>query len=129
MVTRKWSDMEHSKIVAGVKVPVDLDMNGFQSGLHYPQNNNFRIDRIKAARKIICVYLDKMKTIQKATGSYGLKHRVESALGDHLSNGELIVAMIGEGFSFERDKINCFFNVTAKSVSKVSEVRPVSEMP
>ncbi|WP_254561810.1 hypothetical protein [Dyadobacter diqingensis] len=111
--------MEKTKEVAGVLVPEDLDINGFESGGHYEPKNDFQVNRINAARKVIAQSYVKMKTIQKDNSSYGLKHDMEKVIGEYMTNGEFIVAMIGEGFVFKRDRINCYFNVTATSVKQL----------
>ncbi|GAB3935157.1 hypothetical protein [Larkinella terrae] len=108
-----------TKKVAGVEVPADLDMNGFESGKHAEPNYSFRLNLIEDARDKINLYFEKTSAFNRKTNSYGLKHRIEGAIGHHLANGELIVAMIGEGYRFERMGINCRFNVSSRSVKEL----------
>lgn len=85
--------------------------------------NEFKKERIEAIREIIRPRLEKRKTINHDVGtSYGLKHRVEEnslaelpPLNGYVSNGELIYAMILEGFNVYRCSPNAKFNVTTKS--------------
>jgi hypothetical protein len=110
---------EKTKIVAGVTVPADLDKNGFESEKRDAVDDSFRLNLIEDARDKINLYFEKTMQVNKSIGSYGLKHRVESVIGHHLSNGELIVAMIGEGFQYKRNGINCCFNVSTRSIKSL----------
>ena len=116
---KKENDL--TKTVAGIEVPVDLHPNGFE--YRKSTERDFDEKSIEAARKIIRENLEKSPKVSKDKSSYGYKHVVEDVMGDYLANGELIVAMIGEGFSFKRDDINCFFNVTKKSLKKLTDLR------
>ncbi|QJW87993.1 hypothetical protein HNV11_00700 [Spirosoma taeanense] len=102
--------------VAGVSVPSDLDINGFEAGARTAQNYNFRTERINQARQLIRESLVKIKTTQLNTSSHRLTQWLSEALGYTLTNGELITAMIGEEFDYYRSGPNCYFNVSQKSI-------------
>lgn len=84
----------------------------------------FNMARIKVIRDIIRERLEKRKTINHNVGtSYWLKHCVENQieayikpLEGYVSNGELIYAMILEGFDIYRCDPNARFNVTSASM-------------
>jgi len=109
--------------VAGVSVPSDLDVNGFKAGFNKQRDDSFRTDRIEAVRALVREHLVPIKTIQLNTNSYRLKTWIEDALGYKLCQGEVIVAMIGEGFIYERDGVNCYFNVSQKSIKQLRACR------
>lgn len=85
---------------------------------------DFNMERIDAIRSIIRPRLEKCK---KCTAfSYSLKMRVEhqieaigDVLGGYVQNGELIYAMILEGFKPKKDGINAYFNVTESSLARL----------
>jgi hypothetical protein len=71
-------------------------------------------DKTKLIRHFISTKLTMRKQINFKIGSYGLKHLIERHLGFHISNGELIISMIQEGFTvqpFEYGSPNARFNV------------------
>lgn len=86
--------------------------------------NEFNMARIDAIREIIRPRLQKRKTINHNVGtSYWLKHCVENQIEAYIkplecyvSNGELIYAMILEGFDIYRCDPNARFNVTSASL-------------
>lgn len=105
--------MKSSEIVK-LKAP-GLMNYGFSS----MQNNQAPIDFDRVERLIpLCKSLFKpIKSLNKRHSSYSLKHVVENIIGDYVSNGELISAMIILGYSFKiahYDSPNCYFNVSAK---------------
>ena len=73
-----------------------------------------KLDKIKLIRLFIRTKFTFRTQMNYKIGSYGLKHLLERHLGFHISNGELIVSMIQEGYSaqpFEYGGPNCRFNV------------------
>lgn len=84
----------------------------------------FNMGRIESIREIIRPRLEKRKTINHNVGtSYWLKHCVENQieayikpLEGYVSNGELIYAMILEGFDVYKCEPNARFNVTSVSM-------------
>ena len=69
---------------------------------------------IAAARKWIAENCSKRKTINRGPGSYGLKHQIERGVGIYISNGSCIAAFLLEGYSFNQQGINGFFNVSMR---------------
>ncbi len=96
--------------------PFAVDMAGL---VHFPICDRqiypiTKKDKIKAIREFIRENFTKRQTINRAVGSYRLKHIVERCLGYHVSNGELITAMLKEGYSiqpYRYGSLNCWFNV------------------
>lgn len=104
----------------------ELSYIGYVRG-HEFNPKEFNLDRIAAIREIVRGRLEKRKTINHNIGtSYGLKHCVENqieAYGEplcgYVSNGELIYAMILEGFDVCICDKNARFNVTTKSLMRI----------
>lgn len=106
-----------------------LTIGGFNG--NKPLNiNDFNQLELKAARDIIAFKFNPIQTFNQSSTSYGLKHLVESALKietngkvNYVSNGTLILAMYDAGYRIKREKgasPNCYFNVSKKSVDKLS---------
>ena len=75
-------------------------------------------------------HIDKRKTINKMSSSYGLKHFVEKTTG-YISNGMLITAAIHCGFDYKErpNSPNVRFNMCNKSLNKMiqtSQIYPCS---
>lgn len=88
--------------------------------------SEFDMKRIDAIRKIIRPRLEKMESYNDRAHSYTLKmrceHQIEAVggiLGGYVQNGELIYAMILEGFKLKRNGINAYFYVTTKSLKRL----------
>lgn len=89
-------------------------------------NLEFREDNRDVICGIIRSRLEKTKTINRRISSYELKHLVEKQVEasgtpckGYVSNGELIYAMILEGFEIEVCGMNAFFNVSSRSVKRL----------
>jgi len=111
------------KILFGLKVPDDLTRNGFDKKGHpFGWNEEY----ILALRQLIRQWLKKTPEIShdKYCHSYSLKHRAERALGVYCSNGDMIAAMIAEGFSYEREGLNAWFNVSWESIRELERRYP-----
>lgn len=87
-------------------------------------SSEFDMARINAIREIIRPRLKKIKNINRNHTSYGIKHRVEEQieasvkpLQGYVANGELIYAMILEGFDVLRFGVNASFNVSEASLN------------
>ncbi len=65
--------------------------------------------------------LEKTKKINYDTFSYALKHRCEEAIGEYVTNGQIIVAMILAGFDvyYLENHKNAKFNVSTKSLKNL----------
>lgn len=69
---------------------------------------------VEACREWIRRHCVPRKTINKQTGSYSLKHRIENDVYIYISNGACIVAFILEGYQVYHPQSwgpNCAFNV------------------
>ena len=59
------------------------------------------------------------RNINQKRSSYGLKHKVERAMGSYVANGELIAAMYILDYKVEIDTPNASFNVSESSIKDV----------
>ena len=99
---------------------------GYEKGAVFSKLE-FREDHIEAIIDIIRSRFEKRATINKnAPSSYRLKHCVESQveakqepLNGYVSNGELIYAMILEGYDVEIDGKDAYFNLVEKSAQRL----------
>lgn len=96
--------------VKNVKLPDGLTQNGFDFSSQ--DDNHIDLDKLDHIVEYIEMWFDKTKTIRKRQSSYGLKHLIERNTGTYISNGDLIAAMIICGYRYQKDGINCYFNVT-----------------
>tara|TARA_R110000796_G_scaffold252631_1_gene389289 strand:- start:190871 stop:191227 length:357 start_codon:yes stop_codon:yes gene_type:complete len=72
-------------------------------------------------------FFEKRKTFNRNISSYGLKHAIERCLNNevHISNGELIAAMLLCGFDykqFHQKGLNCYFNLNRIDEEKIKKV-------
>lgn len=115
-----------TKIIAGVEVPADLYKFGFSRSYYGerkddPNRENFNESVIK---KCINNIENNYVRSSKRRSSYGLKHEFEKDIGEYVSNGEAIVALIACGYeySFPKDIItqspNPFYKVRKKRLRK-----------
>lgn len=70
----------------------------------------------------ICEWLrgkQKRKSVNKSMSSYGLKHLVEDAIGEYVTNGQFIAAAIHSGFTYKLipDSPNVYFGISEKSIN------------
>lgn len=100
-----------------------LGLHGYEGNAEF-NPAEFNMERIDAIREIIRPRLRKIKNINRNHTSYGIKHRVEEQieasvkpLQRYVANGELIYAMILEGFDVLRFGINASFNVSEGSLN------------
>lgn len=106
----------------GIQIPTDLNRNGLDNlGDGSKSFDPNLINRIRQVIRNNFVPTKRVR-IQSGSHSYSLKHRVEKNINQYCSNGDLILAMIYEGYIFKRDAINCFFNVDPNS-TKLSDNR------
>lgn len=113
-----------------ISVLAGLELSGFSPKLNTFDPSVFNKDRIDAIRYIIASFFDKTKRVKdkSESRSYWLKHRVEEyaqrvydpVLGNYITNGELIYAMLLEGFKVKKveDK-NALFNVSKRSINRL----------
>lgn len=98
-----------------------LTLNGYEDGIVFDENR-FDAARIEEIRAVVRKWFRKMQNINLRHSSYSLKHSMERYLGrerlwdgavdGYVSNGEMIYAMILEGFDVRRERINAFFNIS-----------------
>ncbi len=116
----------------GYCIPSDLNRNGFEvtSGESL-EKSPFDLDHINRIREAIRAFFTKTPRVQKRhyAFSYSLKHLVEGYLGTYISNGDLIYAMILEGYRFERKRINCYFNLDEKGVKAMETASESGSLP
>ena len=103
-------------------IPGNLSPFGFTDEAAKDQDFNFEV--IDQCIEVIQLRLDPIRSINKNASSYGLKHLFEDYIGEYVSNGDLIVAMLTCGYRYERSKEtpNCFFNVSQHGVNLVKEI-------
>lgn len=112
-----------------------LDMWGLQGKTEFDPAI-FENDRIEVIRSIIKANYVPIKSIMRHRSSYGLKHDVEKrqeavAIGNYVSNGELIYAMHLEGYqlvSTYDGSPNAYFNVSYKSVRELRGEKTTKEL-
>jgi hypothetical protein len=104
---------EDTKFVFGITVPVDLDRNGLENDRPIEKPENFNPELIALVRAFIQDNFQPSQWITKHGFSYSLKHTVERRIDRYVSNGDLILAMIAEGYQFKRigRSLNCWFNL------------------
>lgn len=96
-----------------------LTLNGFEETVKGFDKTAFDENRIELIRHFIPSRFSKIFSFNTRNSSYGLKHIVERSIGNYISNGELIYAMYLEGYSIKRTGINCYFNLSAKSLKSL----------
>lgn len=104
-----------------------LTKSGYEPNVDFDENS-FNQQRINELRKVIrkCFRHGRCLSMMDEANSYKMKHVMENYLGrkiqhdgcinGYVSNGELIYAMILEGFKVRRNGRNCFFNVIPTDV-------------
>lgn len=93
-----------------VKLPKNLDMNGFKNGKILDEDI-IDISLLTDIKGYIAAELSKRKTINLKHSSYGLKHKCEKYLEKYVSNGQFIASMILVGYRYKQDGINAYFNI------------------
>lgn len=98
-----------------------LTLHGYDSERSFDESE-FNQERIEEIRMVVRMWFRKMRAINLRWNSYYLKHSVERYLGGdriwngtvsgHIANGELIYAMILEGFDVLKDGQYALFNIS-----------------
>lgn len=102
-----------------------LRKNGYTNAEGFDEEE-FDDDRITEIQHICEAYFKNAKSYNYNFSSYQMKHRMEmmtklfykEELGDYVSNGELIYAMLEAGFKVKRNGLNAYFNVTTSSYKR-----------
>lgn len=99
-----------------ITLPKHLTKYGFD-----PKGEKIQIDSLRDIRAFIRDKLVIQKNINLETSSYGLKHIAEREVGRYVGNGELIAAMILEGYDHVVSHglnypYNAHFNVSERSI-------------
>lgn len=84
----------------------------------------FNVERVQNAFKFISAHF--LPSTRYTQGSYGLKHTIERIQGNYLSNGDLIAAMLMNGFTARFAKrgdpmsVNCEFKLKSFSEAAIA---------
>lgn len=101
-------------------IPDNLSHHGFERGKN-PEPID--IDKISDVFLFVRGNFRKIKSLNYKHSSYGLKHIAERTIGRYVSNGELIAAMILQGYNYKPyGKINAIFNVSEAAVIKADYI-------
>lgn len=79
-----------------------------------------RAEHVDEIRAWLVQSIEPRRTMNRDTGSYGLKHLAENELGGYVANGELIAAAIIAGYAYRReagDSPNALFGMSARSIT------------
>lgn len=109
-------------------IPEGLTMNGFdwydvrRDETH--SGNRLDLELLPEIQRVIVDHLFPIQTMNKRYSSYTLKHLVENNLGQYISNGQLIMGMLMEGYEMVRQdrSPNAYFNVSHKAVNELRRV-------
>lgn len=107
--------MIHSEKLAG------LTLRGYEEGAEFDETL-FDVTRIDELRSVVRQWFRKTSGINLHVSSYSLKHAMERYLGrerlwdgvidGYVSNGEMIYAMVLEGFTVARNEVDVWFNIS-----------------
>lgn len=81
----------------------------------------------KKLLELIPIYLEKRKTLNNKSSSYGIKHIIEDLTGLYSDNDQFIIAMVDLGFSYKQTHVNSpnyYFNYKynkANCLTKIEE--------
>lgn len=108
---------------------MDLPEKLNQNGLNYfrrvfTENEALlNFEEIEKIRGFIRENIKKKVTINTKNSSYGLKHIAERLMGEYVSNGNFIAAMILEGYKYKQHtrSLNCFFNGDYKKIIEMEK--------
>lgn len=92
------------------QLPSDLFRFGFKTKPSSPIEPLSK-DRVDKIADWVSPRLEKSKNILEVPSSYGIKHLVERGMGEYVSNGELIAAMLICGFKYGVSYKNAYFNL------------------
>ena len=78
-------------------------------------------DRVEQVRGWLVEHMEPRKTINSASGGYGLKDLAERDLGSYVANGELIAAAIIAGYTYQihPESPNASFGMSARSIKVI----------
>lgn len=99
----------------------DINQSGFVTP-DTEHSGSVRATIVQKLRDGFCGYLRPCMRFNRRISSYGLKHIAEHFIGEYVSNGELIAAMIATHHRARKDNhINAEFAITMPSVRSVAQ--------
>ncbi|MCB0578991.1 MAG: hypothetical protein KDD10_06735 [Phaeodactylibacter sp.] len=103
-------------------IPVNLFTFGFADEV--AQGQQFDDEVIGRCIEAVENIFEPAGGINRNITSHALRELMEKHLGEKLSNGEFIMAMLRAGYACERVKCtaNCYFNVSPEGVSAIREI-------
>lgn len=95
-------------------LPPNLFLFGFGDQVAQEQQLNKEV--IGRCQKAIADTLEPVEGFNRNITSFALKQFIEKQLGEEVSNGEFIAAMLASGYAYERLKCtpHCYFNAVKK---------------
>lgn len=94
-------------------LPSNLSKFGFDTS-----SDQIQLDSLTEISQFIANNFEKQSTINPIKTSFSLKEIIEKEFGTYIYNGDLIAAMILEGFDFKQVDQNAYFNISKKSLKK-----------
>ena len=97
-------------------IPVNLFPFGFADELATGKHINE--EAIGRCLEAITTSFEPTEELNRNITSHALKKIIEAYLGEEVSNGEFIAAMLAAGYQYERVKCtpNCYFNAAQKKM-------------
>ncbi len=107
-----------------MRLKQSIPSNLYYSGFDVTDERKLDAEKVKKITTFINSNFEKRKTINTDLSSYFLKHLVEDKIGEYVSNGELICAMIKCQFAYKRlpSSPNCYFNVKKTSLKNTENL-------
>lgn len=129
MIRLKMDRLANPKVVS----PKLFSFEEITTKYPYIKGGGFYIESNFSLRKdVVEKVADYMTRCEHSTmictrsSSYGLKHYLERLIGEYVSNGEMIIAMLMLGFRFKmqpvKDSPNCYFNLTNNDIKLLHDM-------
>lgn len=142
LLTQRGFDSAWMRVTGEMDKPLSERLTMLEERRQEAYEDDWSFDQFELA----WIYLSrqqKIKSLNRCMGSYGLKHRAENLqrhfghfrpLGNYVSNGMLIAAAYALGFevrSIAPDNYNAYFNISMVTVnrSRGRDVRSTDENP
>ncbi len=95
-------------------LPANLFLFGFADDVAHEQQLNYEL--AGRCKKAIADTLEPVEGFNRNITSFALKQFIEKQIGEEVSNGEFIAAMLASGYEYERLKCtpHCYFNAVKK---------------
>ena len=110
------------------RIPVNLFPFGFADELATGMHINEEV--VSRCVEAISTSFEPTEDFNRNITSYALKNILEARLGEEISNGAFIAAMLAAGYKYERVKCtpNCYFNVSQKGIERIREINKGNKM-